>query len=138
MIWATALVARNVLGYKMFFIQISYCQTKRKEKMQKYEILSIVPNKLEWVNKTKSKWASCLVPAYLVSNSNLCRNISSIREGGGRDQQQQRDRQALDRVLLNKQVPEEQMPGHCHCPTILASHHFNVSQFSGTNRMKLP
>ena len=72
------------------------------------------------------------MPAYLVSNSNLCRNISSIREGVGRDQQQQRDRQALDRVLLNKQVPEEQMPGHCHCPTILASDHITVSQFLGT------
>ena len=102
MIWATALVARNVLGYKMSLIQMSYCQTKRKEKMQKYEILPKVSN-LASVNKTKSEGggASCLVPAYLVSNSNLCRNISSIREGVGRDQQQQRDRQALDRVLLN-------------------------------------
>ena len=107
MIWATALVARNVLGYKMSLIQMSYCQTKRKEKMQKYEILPKVPNNLAKVNKTKLEGggASCLVPAYLVSNSNLCRNISSFREGGGRDQQQQRDRQALDRVLLNKQVP---------------------------------
>ena len=64
MIWATALVARNVLGYKMSLIQMSYCQTKRKEKMQKYEILPKVPNNLAKVNKTKlegggGRLASC-------------------------------------------------------------------------------